>query len=138
MKKISILIVTLVIVALAVFVAVGLDGNQAMALPSYVQPGAATCGACHVNTAGGGALTPLGTAFAANGHVLPTTTTAGGSTTTTAGGSTTTTAHGSTTTTVTAPTGGSTSTSVHVPTTSTTVQPTTTTTVPEGEPSFTG
>jgi hypothetical protein len=51
MKKISFLIVALVIVALAVFVAVGLDGNQAGAYSSGWGGGCATC---HPTSAGTG------------------------------------------------------------------------------------
>ena len=46
MKKISILIIALVIVALAVFVAVGLDGNQAGAFPGTAGF-ASSCRTCH-------------------------------------------------------------------------------------------
>ena len=53
MKKISILIVALVIVALAVFVAVGLDGNQAGAFPGSAGF-TSSCKACH------GANGPIG------------------------------------------------------------------------------
>jgi hypothetical protein len=51
MKKISFLIVALVIVALAVFVAVGLDGNKAGAYSSGWGGGCATC---HPTSAGTG------------------------------------------------------------------------------------
>ncbi len=55
------------IVGLAVFAA----PRSANALPAYAQKTGQPCGSCHVNTAGGGTLTSLGKAFAANGHKLP-------------------------------------------------------------------
>lgn len=45
--------------------------RSAVALPAYTASTGKSCGACHENPAGGGALTALGDAFAANGHKLP-------------------------------------------------------------------
>ena len=45
----------------------------ASALPEYTSQTGKACGACHADPAGGGPLTPLGDAFVANGHKLPTT-----------------------------------------------------------------
>jgi mono/diheme cytochrome c family protein len=45
--------------------------KRADALPAYATSTGKACGACHQNPAGGGARTPLGDAFAANGHKLP-------------------------------------------------------------------
>lgn len=45
--------------------------RQAVALASYTQQTGLSCGRCHTNPAGGGALTSFGTAFAANGHKVP-------------------------------------------------------------------
>ena len=46
--------------------------RPAGALPQYASQTGRSCGACHVNPAGGGARTGLGEAFAANGHKMPT------------------------------------------------------------------
>jgi len=46
--------------------------RTADALPSYTQQTGLTCGACHVNPAGGGPRNAFGKAFAANGHKVPT------------------------------------------------------------------
>ena len=55
------------IVGLAVFAA----PQPAGALPAYAQQTKLACGRCHVNAAGGGALTAFGKAYAANGHKVP-------------------------------------------------------------------
>ncbi len=55
------------IVGLATFSA----PRSADALPAYAQQTGLACGRCHVNPAGGGARTPFGNAFAANGHKVP-------------------------------------------------------------------
>jgi len=55
------------VVGLAAFVA----PRPADALPTYAQQTGSACGRCHVNPAGGGALTSFGKAFAANGHKVP-------------------------------------------------------------------
>jgi hypothetical protein len=55
------------IVGLAVFAA----PQPAGALPAYAQQTKLACGRCHVNAAGGGALTGFGKAYAANGHKVP-------------------------------------------------------------------
>ena len=43
----------------------------ASAMPSYTQQTGLSCGQCHANPAGGGALTSFGKSFAANGHQVP-------------------------------------------------------------------
>jgi mono/diheme cytochrome c family protein len=58
---------TAFIVGLAAFAA----PQPAGALPAYAQQTKLACGRCHVNAAGGGALTGFGKAFAANGHKVP-------------------------------------------------------------------
>ena len=45
--------------------------RTADALPAYATSTGKSCGACHVNPAGGGARNAFGDAFAANGHKLP-------------------------------------------------------------------
>jgi hypothetical protein len=55
------------VLGLAVFVA----PQPAGALASYTQQTGLSCGRCHTNPAGGGALTGFGSAFAANGHKVP-------------------------------------------------------------------
>jgi mono/diheme cytochrome c family protein len=45
--------------------------KSATALPAYAASTGKACGACHTNTAGGGARNAYGDAFAANGHKLP-------------------------------------------------------------------
>jgi mono/diheme cytochrome c family protein len=45
--------------------------KSAQALPAYSQQTGKACGACHQNSAGGGARNAYGDAFAANGHKLP-------------------------------------------------------------------
>jgi hypothetical protein len=45
--------------------------KRAVALPAYAASTGKACGACHQNPVGGGARTPFGDAFAANGHKLP-------------------------------------------------------------------
>jgi hypothetical protein len=45
--------------------------RSAEALPAYASQTGLPCGRCHVNSAGGGARTAFGNAFAANGHKLP-------------------------------------------------------------------
>ena len=55
------------IVALAAFTA----PQSADALPAYAQKTGLACGRCHVNPAGGGALTSFGNAFQKNGHKVP-------------------------------------------------------------------
>ena len=57
--------------ALIVGVAAFSPSQQADALPAYAQQTGLACGKCHVNPAGGGARTPFGNAFAANGHKVP-------------------------------------------------------------------
>jgi len=44
--------------------------RQATALAAYAQQTKLSCGSCHVNAAGGGALKALGKKFQANGHKL--------------------------------------------------------------------
>ncbi len=44
--------------------------REAAATPAYAQQTKLACGACHVNPAGGGKLTPSGMKFQANGHKL--------------------------------------------------------------------
>jgi mono/diheme cytochrome c family protein len=46
--------------------------RPAGALPQYAAQTGKSCGACHVNAAGGGPRNGFGQAFAANGHKLPT------------------------------------------------------------------
>jgi hypothetical protein len=58
-------------IALIVGLAVFAVPQPADALPAYAQQTKLACGRCHVSAAGGGALTALGKAFAANGHKLP-------------------------------------------------------------------
>jgi mono/diheme cytochrome c family protein len=62
-------------VAIAVAAAGGVlaigASSIASALPAYVSQTGQACGACHTNPAGGGPLTALGDAFAANGRKLP-------------------------------------------------------------------
>src|SRR5262245_58960999 len=58
---------TAFIVGWAVFAA----PQPAGALPAYAQQTKLACARCHVNAAGGGALTAFGKAFAANGHKVP-------------------------------------------------------------------
>ncbi len=55
------------IVGLAAFAA----PRPAGALPAYAQQTSLPCGRCHVNAAGGGPRNSFGSAFAANGHKLP-------------------------------------------------------------------
>ncbi len=95
------------------------------ARPSYVTATGQSCGTCHIDPNGGGALTATGQAYLDGGFVWPiaTTTTAAPTTTTTAAPTTTTTAAPTTTTTA-----ASTTTSTAAPTTTTTAAPTTTTT----------
>src|SRR5215831_1466762 len=45
--------------------------RPAGALPAYATQTKKSCGDCHTNPAGGGALTAFGKAFAANGHKVP-------------------------------------------------------------------
>ncbi len=45
--------------------------RPALATPAYASQTGLACGRCHVNRAGGGALTSFGKAFAANGHKVP-------------------------------------------------------------------
>ncbi len=45
--------------------------REAAATPAYAQQTGLACGQCHVNPAGGGKLTSLGSKFQANGHKLP-------------------------------------------------------------------
>ena len=45
--------------------------RPAGALPAYAQQTGLACGRCHVNSSGGGKLTSFGSAFAANGHKVP-------------------------------------------------------------------
>jgi hypothetical protein len=63
------------IVAAAAFVAAavvfgGLAAPSAHAMPAYAQQTGKACGFCHVNKAGGGALTAAGKKFQSNGHKL--------------------------------------------------------------------
>ena len=104
--------------------------SQAGALPQYATDTGLACGSCHVNPAGGGTLTSLGTAFLNNGHKLPTTTQATAPTTTQATAPTTTQTTAPTTTNTTQKT-----TTTTAATTTTTAAATTTTTAgPGGTP----
>jgi len=58
-------------IAFIVGVAAFSSPQRADALPAYAQQTKLACGRCHVNAAGGGALTAFGKAFAANGHKVP-------------------------------------------------------------------
>ncbi|TAK36861.1 MAG: hypothetical protein EPO21_01010 [Chloroflexota bacterium] len=57
--------ITLLVGLAAVLVAVVVMTGPAFALPNYTTATGQACGICHVNPAGGGPLTPRGTAFAA-------------------------------------------------------------------------
>jgi len=59
------------VAALVVGFAAFVVPQRAAALPAYAQQTGSACGRCHVNPAGGGALTGFGKAFAANGHKMP-------------------------------------------------------------------
>jgi len=43
----------------------------ASATPAFAKATGKSCGDCHTNPAGGGALTPLGAKFKANGNKMP-------------------------------------------------------------------
>jgi cytochrome c5 len=45
--------------------------QPAAATPQFAKDTGKTCGDCHTNPKGGGALTPLGTQFKANGNKMP-------------------------------------------------------------------
>ena len=51
--------------------AIWIAPRPAQALPKYSADTKLRCGRCHLNPSGGGPLTALGKAFAANGHKLP-------------------------------------------------------------------
>ena len=55
------------IIGLATFA----EPRPAGALPAYAQKTGLACGRCHVSPSGGGKLTSFGSAFAANGHKVP-------------------------------------------------------------------
>jgi hypothetical protein len=57
--------------AFVVGLAVSVAPQPAGALPAYAQQTKLACGRCHVNAAGGGALTAFGKAYVANGHKVP-------------------------------------------------------------------
>jgi hypothetical protein len=48
----------------------GLSTPSAHATPAYAAQTKQACGACHVNTAGGGKLTAKGEQFQKNGHKM--------------------------------------------------------------------
>jgi cytochrome c553 len=48
-----------------------LVSRPAAATPQFAKDTGKACGDCHTNPAGGGALTPLGEKFKANGNKLP-------------------------------------------------------------------
>jgi hypothetical protein len=48
-----------------------LVSQPAAATPQFAKDTGKSCGACHTNPAGGGALTPFGEKFKANGNKLP-------------------------------------------------------------------
>ena len=48
-----------------------LVSRPAIATPQFAKETGKSCGDCHTNPAGGGALTPLGEKFKANGNKLP-------------------------------------------------------------------
>ena len=125
--------ILLVVLAAAVVVIFATMVGGAGAFGSYApnEP----CATCHVNPAGGGALTATGQAFVDGGRIwpIPTTTTTEPATTTTTAGETTTTTAGETTTT----TAGET-TSTTAGSTTTTAPTTTSTTLPTGVISVTG
>jgi hypothetical protein len=47
--------------------------SPAAATPQFAKDTGKSCGDCHTNPKGGGALTPLGAQFKANGNKMPTT-----------------------------------------------------------------
>jgi hypothetical protein len=59
----------------AALVAVGVTSlvvsRPAAATPQFAKDTGKTCGDCHTNPKGGGALTPLGEKFKANGNKMP-------------------------------------------------------------------
>ena len=56
--------------AIAAIAAVALAPRPAAATPQYAAQTKLPCGRCHVNPAGGGALTAVGEKFKDNGHKL--------------------------------------------------------------------
>jgi mono/diheme cytochrome c family protein len=62
--------------AAAVVISMGAAGammfaTPAIATPQFAKDTGKSCAACHTNPQGGGALTPLGTKFKANGNKMP-------------------------------------------------------------------